>query len=223
MKKSLMAVAALSLSAGLVGCTTNPYTGEQQATKTARNAGIGAVGGAIAGAVIGNNTGGGDAGKGAAIGAAVGGLAGGGIGVYQDRQEQALRQELASTGVRVQRNGNNITLIMPGNITFATNESTIRQDFFPVLSSVAKVIDEYDQTMVLVEGHTDSTGSDSYNDDLSVRRAVSVGNYLAAQGVLASRIDARGYGERQPIATNDTESGRSANRRVEIDLVPVTR
>ncbi len=223
MKKTLIAVAALSLGAGLTGCTTDPYTGEQQSSRTARNAGIGAVGGAIAGAVIGNNVGGGDAGKGAAIGAAVGGLTGAGVGAYQDRQEQALRQELATTGVRVQRNGDNITLIMPGNITFPTDESTIRQDFFPVLSSVAKVIQEYDQTRVLVEGHTDDTGSDAYNDQLSVRRAESVGNYLAAQGVMAARIDARGYGERQPIATNSTQSGRAANRRVEIDLIPVTR
>ncbi|MCQ8185957.1 OmpA family protein [Parvularcula maris] len=216
-KLTLAASAALILAA----CTTNPYTGERQASKTGRNAAIGAAGGAIAGAVIGNNTGGGDAGKGAAIGAAVGALAGGGIGAYQDRQEARLRQELASTGVRVQRDGNNITLIMPGNITFASNQSEIRQDFYSTLNSVSKVLAEYDQTTVLVQGHTDSTGSDSYNDQLSVRRAVAVGNYLNSQGIPAGRIDAQGYGERQPIASNTTEQGKAQNRRVEIQLVPV--
>lgn len=216
MKKTILGASILVLAA----CTTDPYTGEQQASKTGRNAAIGAVGGAIVGAVIANNTGGGDAKKGAIIGAAAGGATGGAIGIYQDRQEARLRQELASTGVRVQREGNNITLIMPGNITFASNQSAIRSDFFATLNSVSKVIQEFDQTIVLVEGHTDSTGSDAYNDQLSVQRAVSVGNYLASQGVMPSRIDARGYGERQPIATNDTESGREQNRRVEINLVP---
>lgn len=221
MKRIVLGAFALAMPALVAGCTTNPYTGEQQASKTARNAGIGAVGGAIAGAVIGNNVGGGDAGKGAAIGAVVGGLSGGAIGVYQDRQEAALRQELQATGVRVQRNGDTITLIMPGNITFATNESSIRGDFYRTLNSVATVVAKFDQTIVLVEGHTDSTGSDSYNDQLSVDRAVSVGNYLASQGVAPNRIDARGYGERQPIATNETSEGRAQNRRVEIDLVPI--
>jgi outer membrane protein OmpA-like peptidoglycan-associated protein len=123
--------------------------------------------------------------------------------------------------VRVQRDGNNITLIMPGNITFASNQADIRQDFFATLNSVAKVLQEYDQTTVLVQGHTDSTGSDSYNDQLSVRRAVAVGNYLNSQGIIAGRIDAQGYGERQPIASNSTEQGKAQNRRVEIQLVPM--
>lgn len=217
MKKTILGAAVMVLAA----CTTDPYTGEQKASNASRNAAIGAAGGAIVGAVIGNNTGGGDAGKGALIGALSGAATGGAVGAYQDRQEARLRQELASTGVRVQREGNNISLIMPGNITFATDQSSIRSDFFSTLNSVSKVIAEFDQTVVLVEGHTDSTGSDAYNDQLSVQRAVSVGNYLAAQGVSASRIDARGYGERQPIADNSTEQGRAANRRVEINLVPM--
>lgn len=221
MKKFILGAAALVLPVAMAACTTDPYTGERQSSKTARNAAIGAAGGAIVGAVIGNNTGGGDATKGAIIGATTGGLTGGAIGVYQDRQEARLRQELASTGVRVQRDGDTITLIMPGNITFPTDQSTIRSDFYPVLNSVSKVLQEYDKTVVLVEGHTDSTGSDSYNDQLSVKRAVSVGNYLASQGVAANRVDARGYGERRPIADNSTEGGRAQNRRVEINLVPV--
>ncbi|GGY36372.1 OmpA family protein [Parvularcula lutaonensis] len=219
--KKLVIAAALSAPMVIAGCTTNPYTGEQQSSKTARNAVIGAAGGAIVGAVIGNNTGGGDATKGAIIGATTGGLTGGAIGVYQDRQEARLRQELEATGVRVVRNGNDITLIMPGNITFGTNEATIRPDFYATLNSVAKVIQEFDKTMVLVQGHTDSTGSDAYNDQLSVRRAEAVGNYLVAQGVPPVRIEAQGFGERQPIADNSTESGRAMNRRVEIKLVPI--
>jgi outer membrane protein OmpA-like peptidoglycan-associated protein len=123
--------------------------------------------------------------------------------------------------VRVQRDGNNITLIMPGNITFASSQSDIRPDFYATLNSVSKVLQEYDQTAVVVQGHTDSTGSDSYNDQLSVRRAEAVGNYLASQGIAAQRIDAQGYGERQPIASNNTEQGKAQNRRVEIQLVPM--
>lgn len=222
MKKILTAALALTLPVTMAACTTtDPYTGEQKASNASRNAVIGAAGGAIVGAIIGNNTGGGDATKGAILGAATGGLTGGTIGVYQDRQEERLRQELASTGVRVQRVGDTITLIMPGNITFDTDQSGIRSNFYGTLNSVAKVVAEFDQTVVLVEGHTDSTGSDSYNDQLSVDRAVSVGNYLAGQGVVSNRIDARGFGERQPVADNSTSQGRAQNRRVEIDLVPV--
>ncbi|MEM9838388.1 MAG: OmpA family protein [Pseudomonadota bacterium] len=224
MKNPIVALTAGVMALSMTACTTtDPYTGEQQASKTARNAAIGAAGGAILGAVIANNTGGGDATKGAIIGATTGGLAGGGIGIYQDRQEEKLRRELASTGVRVQRVGDTITLVMPGNVTFDTNQSEIRADFFRTLNSVSTVLEEFNETMVLVEGHTDSTGSDAYNDSLSVARAESVGNYLAAQGVSAGRIDARGYGERQPIADNETASGRAQNRRVEIDLVPIRR
>lgn len=221
MKKSVMGAVALAVPALLAACTTNPYTGETQSSKTARNAVIGAAGGAIIGAVIGNNTGGGNATKGAILGATSGGLTGGAIGVYQDRQEARLRQELAATGVGVRRDGDNITLIMPGNITFATDRADIRTDFFAVLNSVGRVLREYDMTMVLVQGHTDSTGSDAYNDQLSVRRAESVANYLAAQGINPGRFEAIGYGERQPVADNATAEGRQQNRRVEIQLVPI--
>ncbi len=221
MRMKLLTLGIASAALFAAGCTTNPYTGERQVSKTARNTAIGSVGGAVVGAVIGNNTGSGDATKGAIIGATAGGLSGGAIGVYQDRQEAKLRQELEATGVRVQRTGDTITLIMPGNITFATDQSAIRSDFYRVLNSVATVLKEYDRTTVLVAGHTDSTGTDDYNNQLSVRRAESVGNYLASQGVAVNRIDAVGYGERQPIADNTTESGRAQNRRVEIDLVPI--
>lgn len=222
MKKLLFGALALATPVAMSACTTtDPYTGEQQASKASRNAAIGAASGAVLGAIIGNNTGGGDATKGALIGAAAGGLTGGGIGAYQDRQEARLRQELASTGVRVQRVGDTITLVMPGNVTFDTDQSSIRPEFYRTLNAVAEVVSEFDRTIVNVEGHTDATGSDAYNDELSVRRAVSVGNYIASQGVAANRIDARGFGERRPIADNSTPQGRAQNRRVEIDLVPI--
>ena len=131
-----------------------------------------------------------------------------------------MRRELASTGVRVQRNGDQIRLIMPGNITFDTAQSTVRPEFYATLNSVARVLAKYNQTNVLVEGHTDNVGSDQYNLQLSIRRAESVGNYLASQGVAVPRIRALGYGETEPLESNSTDAGRQANRRVEIQLSP---
>ncbi len=207
----LAVAAALSLSACM---TTDPYTGEQKVSNTAKGAGLGALAGAAIGAIAGDDE--------AAIAGAVAGAAiGGGIGNYMDRQEQELRAELASTGVRVQRNGDNIRLIMPGNITFATDQSAVRPEFYSTLNSVSKVLAKYNQTSVMVEGHTDNVGSDQYNLNLSIRRAEAVGNYLVAQGVSVPRIRALGYGETQPIAANATDNGRAQNRRVEIQLSPV--
>ncbi|MEM0929452.1 MAG: OmpA family protein [Pseudomonadota bacterium] len=221
MKKSMIGAIALLVPVAMAGCTTtNPYTGEQQASRTARGTVGGAAAGAALGTIIGAISGDVDVGTGAAVGAIAGAGVGGVRGAYQDRQEAELRQELASTGVRVQRNGDNITLIMPGNILFASDQATIDSGFYATLNSVAKVIARYDQTTVWVQGHTDSTGSDAYNNQLSVQRAVSVGNYLAGQGVAPQRIDARGYGETRPISSNETASGRQQNRRVEIELVP---
>ncbi|MEM9989054.1 MAG: OmpA family protein [Pseudomonadota bacterium] len=215
MKKLMIAFVALATPFALSACTTtDPYTGEQKTSNTAKGAVIGALGGAAIGAIAGDD-------EAALAGAAAGAAIGGGIGNYMDRQEQELRRELASTGVRVQRNGQNIRLIMPGNITFATNESSVRSDFYATLNSVAKVLEKYNRTNVLVEGHTDNVGADQYNLDLSIRRAESVGNYLANQGVAVSRIRALGYGETQPLQDNGTENGRAQNRRVEIQLTPV--
>lgn len=220
MKKSLVGAAALLIPMAMIGCSTNPYTGEQQSSRTVRGTVGGAAAGAALGSIVGAISGDVDPGTGAAVGAIAGAAVGTGVGAYQDRQQARLRQELASTGVRVQRDGDTITLIMPGNITFDTNESGIKPSFYATLNSVAKVINEFNRTSVLVAGHTDSTGSDAYNNQLSVQRAVSVGNYLAGQGVGTARIDARGFGETRPIASNDNASGREQNRRVEIDLIP---
>jgi outer membrane protein OmpA-like peptidoglycan-associated protein len=209
-------VAALVTALGLAGCTTNPYTGEEEATNTAKGAGIGAASGAIISAITGGNR------KNILLGAGIGALAGGGIGYYMDQQENKLRQQLQNTGVSVTRDGDNIILNMPGNVTFATDSSNISADFYEVLNSVALVINEFEKTYVDVTGHTDSTGSDTYNMQLSVARASSVARYLESRSVLPQRIYTQGKGEIQPIATNDTAQGRALNRRVEILLTPVT-
>jgi outer membrane protein OmpA-like peptidoglycan-associated protein len=149
-------------------------------------------------------------------------LAGGSIGYYMDQQEAELRAELQGTGVSVTRIGDNITLNMPGNVTFATDSSDLSPAFFDVLTSVSKVLTEYDQTVVEVAGHTDSTGSDSYNQSLSERRANSVAAYLRSQIINCQRLLTLGVGEQHPVADNSTTGGRQANRRVEITMVPVT-
>ena len=139
-----------------------------------------------------------------------------------DKQEAQLRAELEGTGVSVTRMGDNITLNMPGNVTFATDSADLSPAFFDVLNSVGKVLGEFDQTVVEVAGHTDSTGSDAYNQSLSERRSASVATYLQAQGVLSQRLITVGMGEARPVADNTTAEGRQANRRVEITMVPVT-
>ena len=213
--KSILAV-SLALLLGLGACTTNSYTGEEEASKAGLGAGIGAVAGGLIGAIAGDNR------ESILIGMGVGALAGGGVGYYMDKQEDKLRAQLQSTGVSVTRNGDNIILNMPGNITFATNSSNISADFYRVLDSVALVINEFKKTYVDVYGYTDSTGSEAYNQTLSEARASSVGSYLMSQKVIPQRVVTRGMGESQPVATNDTAEGRSRNRRVEIVLIPIT-
>ena len=213
--KSIPAI-SLALLLGLNACTTNPYTGEEEASKAGMGAGIGAVAGGLIGAIAGDNR------ESILIGMGIGALAGGGVGYYMDKQEDKLRAQLQSTGVSVTRNGDNIVLNMPGNITFATNSSNISADFYRVLDSVALVINEFEKTYVDVNGYTDSTGSEAYNQTLSEARASSVASYLMSQKVITQRVVTRGMGESQPIATNDTPEGRSLNRRVEIVLIPIT-
>lgn len=216
MRKALI-IGAIAVFA--VGCTTNPYTGEQRASRTVTSGAGGAAAGAAAGAIVGAIAG--DAGKGALIGAGVGAAAGVGIGVYQDRQQAKLRERLANSGVSVTRDGDNIRLNMPSDITFGTNQSDITPGFYETLNSVALVLQEYNKTAVSVYGHADSTGPEAYNQTLSERRALSVSNYLAAQGVAPGRLRAVGFGESRPIADNNTDYGRTANRRVEIILDPI--
>lgn len=220
MKRQIMAATAAIM---LAGCAADPYTGQQRASNTAVGAGLGAGAGALAGLLVAGDGSSRDKRNAALIGAGIGALAGGGVGVYMDNQEAELRAQLQGTGVSVTRQGDNIILNMPSNITFQTDQSDIQSGFYPTLNSVALVLQKFDSTLIDVFGHTDSTGSDAYNYDLSQRRAQSVVGYLGAQGVNPQRFAARGFGETRPIATNDTEAGRSQNRRVEILLVPRTR
>ena len=215
LKVAVSAAAVIAVAA----CTTvNPYTREEQTSKAAKGAGIGAAVGAVAGLLTK-----GDKLHNALIGAGVGALAGGGVGYYMDVQEAKLRQRLEGTGVSVVRQGDNITLNMPSSITFALNSADLNAQFYNALDGVSLVLKEYDKTVIEVAGHTDSSGSDQYNQALSERRAQAVAGYLGSHGVKTQRLITVGAGEGHPIASNDTEQGRSANRRVELTIVPVTK
>ncbi len=216
-----MILAVTLLTVFVSGCETlDAYTRESETSKATKGALIGAAAGAVVGLISGDDAV--ERRKRALIGAGVGALAGGSIGMYMDKQEAQLRAELEGTGVSVTRMGDNITLNMPGNVTFATDSSDLSPAFFDVLNSVGKVIEEFDQTVVEVAGHTDSTGSDAYNQSLSERRSAAVSTYLQAQGVLSQRLITVGMGEAYPVADNTTAEGRQLNRRVEITMVPVT-
>ena len=218
-RNSVLLIAGIA--AVLSGCETlDPYTGESKTSSATKGALIGAAAGVAAGLMSGDDAV--ERRQHAMIGAGVGALAGGAVGNYMDRQEAELRAELQGTGVSVARDGDNITLNMPGNVTFDTDSAALRPQFFGVLNSVGKVLTEYDKTVVEVAGHTDSTGSDSHNMQLSQRRANTVSEYLYTQGLMDQRIISVGMGEHHPIADNSTADGRQLNRRVEITLVPVT-
>ena len=221
-KRASRGVGALVATATvLVGCSTlDPYTREEKTSAATKGALIGAAAGAVVGLVSGDDAV--ERRQRALILAGVGALAGGAVGNYMDRQEAKLRAELDDTGVSVTRIGDNITLNMPGNITFATDSSELNADFYAVLGSVAKVVNEFNQTVIEVAGHTDSRGSESYNQSLSERRATSVARYLETRQIMAQRIITVGMGELRPVADNSTAAGQQANRRVELTLVPVT-
>ena len=213
---------ALAATLSLAGCAT--YTGQSMdpsdPNRTQRGALIGASIGAVAGLLSGDDAT--ERRQRALVGAGVGALAGGAVGAYQDRQEAALRSQLAGTGVDVVRQGDNITLSMPGAITFGFDSSALQPQFRPVLDDLAVTLNEYNQTIVEVAGHTDSVGDAAYNQRLSEQRAASVANYLSGRGVMRDRMITIGAGESRPIASNDTEAGRAQNRRVEITLVPLS-
>jgi len=220
-RRLIIAATALAV---LSGCATqNPYDNQGQAqnsggmSKTAKYGGLGALAGAVAGAAIDHN----HRGKGALIGAALVGAGAAGYGYYADKQEAALRASMANTGVQVQREGDNIKLVMPGNITFATDSSAIASSFYSPLNNLAGSLKQYNQNMIEIVGYTDSTGSRQHNMDLSQQRAQSVATYLTSQGVDASHLSVRGAGPDQPIASNADVNGRAQNRRVEVNLKPI--
>lgn len=188
---------------------------------TMNNTQKGAAIGAVAGAVIGKGTG--DHAKSRYLwGAVAGALAGGAIGAYMDKQEEEFRQELAGSGVQVHREGDNLRLVLPGNITFATGSAVIQASFNAVLDDVAKVLTKYDKTTLLIEGHTDNVGDASFNQQLSLQRANAVKAYLNTHAVDTRRLTVEGYGESMPRGDNATADGRQMNRRVELRIVPNT-
>ncbi|CBA15656.1 OmpA family protein [Xanthomonas albilineans] len=229
----MKAIALSSLSVALIGalllsaCATGgsyvqrDQNGQptEQENRTGRGALIGTAVGVVAGLLSGSSAT--ERRQHAMIGAGIGALSGAAIGNYQDRQERALRERTANTGIDVRRDGDNITLNLPDGITFDFNQSTLKPQFYSALNGVAKTLSEYNQTMIEVVGHTDNIGSDAVNQRLSEQRASSVAAYLTAQGVQPERIQTLGAGKKYPIADNSTEAGRAQNRRVEIRVVPL--
>ncbi len=210
MRKSVLSLLlAVSL---LGGCATDPYTGQSKVSKTAWGTGIGTAVGAGVGALVGGE-------KGALIGAGIGAVGGAAAGGYMDLQARKLRQELVGTGVQVAvlENGQ-IQLIMPSNITFDFDSAVFKTGFNHTLDSVAKVLKEYNKTNVIVAGYTDNVGKADYNNQLSLRRAQAVADYLILRNVSPARISVYGYGSQYPVASNATEAGRAQNRRVTITL-----
>lgn len=213
--------AAMAALLATTACTTDPDTGERRISKTA----IGGIGGALGGYLLGDLVGGRRDRAGKIVGAGLGGVAGAAIGAYMDKQERELRQRTAGTDVQVVRQGDDLLLNIPSGVNFAYNSATVAPQFQRTLDQVASVLSDpqNDRTFIDVYGHTDSTGSDDYNQALSERRAAAVALYLESRGVLAARVATRGFGKTQPVASNETEQGRAANRRVEIKIVPISQ
>lgn len=208
----------------LNGCSTfDAYTGEEKTSNTAKGAGIGAGAALVLSYISNRNESSKVRNKRMLRDAGIGAIVGGGVGYYMDTQEAKLRKQLRGTGVSVKRDGNNINLIMPSNITFTTDGRNINSRFYAVLDSVVLVIKEFNKTTVVVAGFTDSSGSESYNQKLSEDRARSVAGFLLNNKVNQARLDVVGFGEQHPIASNKTKQGRSLNRRVEITLLPITK
>lgn len=214
--KNLIKVMSLALVLLTSACTTvNPYTKETQTSKVTKGAAIGAATGAVAGLLTGGN----DL-RNVLVGAGIGAVAGGSVGYYMDVQEAKLRQQLEGTGVSVTRNGDNLTLNLPANVTFASNSADLNSQFFSSLDGVNMVLKEYDKTVIEIAGHTDSTGSAALNQSLSERRAQTVANYLSSRGLPSARLITVGAGPSRPVASNATPEGRQQNRRVEMTIVP---
>lgn len=213
-----IAAALLIAALPLAACTTNPETGEKQISKAA----IGGIGGALGGYLLGDLIGGRRDRTEKIVGAGIGAVAGAGVGYYMDQQEKKLREQTAGTGVEVVRDGDQLVLDMPSEVTFAFGSVNLSPEFRTTLDKVGSTLTQYEKTYVDVLGHTDSVGSDAFNQTLSEQRASSVADYLAGRGVQRARLATKGYGESQPKASNTSEEGRAQNRRVEIRLVPVT-
>ncbi|WP_343344229.1 OmpA family protein [Sphingomicrobium sp. XHP0239] len=218
LKKKMTAIAVVA-AFGTTGCATGITGDNINSTEGIVGAGAGGVLGYLLGDILGGRN---DR-TARIIGAGVGAVAGGAVGAYMDRQQEEMRRATEGTGVDVIRDGDELIVRMPSNVTFPVDSSTIQPGFQATLDQLAQTMATYDSTYIDVLGHTDSTGSDSYNQALSERRANAVSQYLSSRGVNGARIATRGYGEMQPIASNETTEGRAQNRRVEIKVVPVTQ
>jgi outer membrane protein OmpA-like peptidoglycan-associated protein len=204
----------IAVSGGLlVGCQT-----VQDNPNTAGGALLGALGGAVVGTLVTKHDR-----TGALVGAGIGLLAGAAVGQYLDKQQQELEASLAGTGAEVTREGDTLLVNFPSSLTFAVDSSTIRPEFYGTLDNVSGTLNRYPQSYLDIVGHTDSTGSDAYNQALSERRAGAVSNHFRSRGVVPARIASYGVGETQPVASNDTPDGRQQNRRVELKIVPATQ
>ncbi|MGY3687308.1 OmpA family protein [Vibrio coralliilyticus] len=221
MKKMTLALAvAIALSGCQATQRQNATTGESETNSATKGALLGALAGAAVGLATGDDAT--ERRQHALIGAAGGAAVGGGVGYYFDQQEAALRKELLDSGVQVERVGENqLMLRMENGIGFQTGSYNLDPSIHNTLRGVAKILVEYPDTSLVIEGHTDSTGSDTTNQVLSERRAESVRSYLISQGVASGRAIARGNGERFPLCTNNTSEGRACNRRVEIKILPL--
>ncbi|MGL5964158.1 MAG: OmpA family protein [Fusobacteriaceae bacterium] len=203
----------------LIGCTNNPFQDPYSGGLNKKTGGTlsGAAAGALAGQLIGGNT------KGTLIGAGIGALAGLGWGAYRDKQEAELRERLRNSNVDVRREGDYISLTLPGGVTFQTNSSTVASSFYEPLNSIASVLIQYPESIIQVYGFTDNVGSPDYNLSLSQKRSSSVATYLTRRGVNSGRISTTGYGANYFVASNDSAQGRALNRRVEIKILPPNR
>ncbi|MDR2857885.1 MAG: OmpA family protein [Novosphingobium sp.] len=210
-------IAAVSLVA-VSGCVTDPNTGERKVSRTAIGTGVGVLGGLLLGGLIGGGTG-------RIIGAGIGGVAGAAIGYTTDKQIRELREKTAGTGVDISPtdNGQAILVNLPEGVTFDVDSTALQPNFRPTLDQIAQSLSQYPDSLIDVYGHTDSTGSEQYNQTLSENRARTVAGYLEMRGVSPSRIRSQGFGETLPVADNNTEEGRRRNRRVEIKIVPISQ
>ena len=222
MKTKMIKLTILSSIGAIVltGCVTDPETGQKRIS----NAAIGGIGGALGGYLLGDLIGGRNSRTEEIVGAGIGAVAGAGVGYYMDQQEKKLRERTAGTGIDVERQGDQLVLNMPGDVTFDYNSALVKSQFRGALDSVASTLAEYPSTYIDVYGHTDSTGSDSYNQGLSERRAASVADYLGGRGIQRARMATQGYGETQLKCTPErSEADYQCNRRVEIRIAPVTQ
>lgn len=217
MKTSRLVTSAAAIFALVTvsACVTDPNTGERKASRTALGAGGGAALGYLLGSVIGGSTA-------RIVGAGIGGVAGGVVGYQMDKQITELKEQTAGSGIDVTQQGDGILVNLP-DVTFAVDSTVVSPGFQASLDKVAQSMVRYPDSLIDIYGHTDSTGSDAYNLDLSKRRADAVARYLISRGVSSARIQTQGMGKNYPVADNGTPEGRAINRRVEVKITPVTK